>query len=125
MASADYFANKPAPHSPKDLQDWDWLELSPVRLRPEFRRTGRQSIKLKPDYRLSANDAHALYRLARAHAGLAILPEFLCLADIAAGTMVQVLPDWELEPIGVYAVWPPNAPRAGLTARFVDALASR
>lgn len=125
IASEAYVSGRPVPKSPKDLEDWDWLELSPVRLRPEFRKSGRRSIRLKPTPRLNANDAYALYRLARAGAGLAILPESLSREDIGAGTMVNILPDWDLESIGVFAVWPPNAPKAGLTSMFVEALASR
>ena len=122
VAAQSYMQTHPAPSSPKDLEDWDWLELSPVRMRPRFKMPGRQNVQLKPTPCLSVNDAHAIYQLARAGAGLAIVPEFLADQDIASGQMVHVLPDWQLDPIGVFAVWPPNAPKAGLTAHFVEAL---
>ncbi|MEL6996768.1 MAG: LysR substrate-binding domain-containing protein, partial [Pseudomonadota bacterium] len=76
-----------------------------------------------PRSSLSVNDAHAIYRFAKAGAGLGIVPDFLAASDVSAGTMSHVLPDWHLESVGVYAVWPPNAPKAGLTASFVEALA--
>lgn len=122
VAQPAYFEALAEPKEPEDLSDWDWLELSPVRLRPEFRKAGSKTVRLKPTSRLSVNDAHALYRLAKAGAGLAILPEFLSRADVAAGSVVEVLPDWNLQSVGVYAVWPPNAPKAGLTSLFVEAL---
>ena len=122
VASTSYVEGRPPPASPEDLKDWDWLELSPVRLKPEFRRPGRRTARPKPTPRLSVNDAHAIYRLARAGAGLAILPEFLSNEDVASGSMRHVLPDWRLDPIGVFAVWPPNAPREGLTTHFIEAL---
>lgn len=122
VASAAYLDPRPTPRSPADLEDWDWLELSPVKLKPVFERPGWRSVSLKPRSSLSVNDAHAIYRFAKAGVGLGIVPDFLAASDVAAGTMIHILPDWHLEAVGVYAVWPPNAPRQGLTASFVDAL---
>lgn len=125
VASRSYMENRPRPTSPGDMATWDWLELTPAPRKPEFRKAGEQKQRIEPEVRINVNDAHALYRLVRAGAGLAILPEFLVNADLSTGAMVHVLPDWTVEPVGVYAVWPPNAPRDGLTARFVECLSSR
>jgi len=48
-----------------------------------------------------------------------MVPEFLAAADLEKGLVVEVLPRWRLDEVGVYAVWPSNAPRQSLTARFV------
>ncbi len=122
VAASGYLSGRPDPVSPQDVEDWDWLDLSPVRLKPEFRNDAQGKVTLKTTPRLVVNDAHAIYRLARAGAGLATIPDFLAAADLSAGTMQQVLPDWHLKPVGVFAVWPPNAPKEGLTAYFVQAL---
>jgi DNA-binding transcriptional LysR family regulator len=73
---------------------------------------------------MSVNDASALYQFARAGAGLALIPEFLAEEDITDGVMEYVLPDWHFDDIGIYAVWPQNAPKHGLTRFLVDHLAS-
>ncbi|MDG1969677.1 MAG: LysR family transcriptional regulator [Paracoccaceae bacterium] len=122
VASTDYLANRPRPTSPEDVADWDWLELAPVRLKPDFLGKNGGNIRLQPTPQLSVNDANALYRLARAGAGLAIVPDFLAEADIAAGVVEHVLPEWSRSLVGVYAVRPPNAPKQGLTAFFLDAI---
>lgn len=122
VAASAYVDRRETPQSPQDLIDWDWVELLPVKLRPEFRRPGRRAVRITPTPALSANDANAVYRLARAGAGLALIPEFLASQDLVDGRVVRVLPEWEAPAIGVYAVWPPNAPRSGLTARFVSTL---
>ena len=72
----------------------------------------------------SCNDAQALYRMARAGTGIAIVPAFLATEDEdAASQQIEfVLPDWELNPIEVYAQWPTNAPRHGLIKLLVGAL---
>jgi DNA-binding transcriptional LysR family regulator len=54
-----------------------------------------------------------------------MVPEFLASDDLAKGVIVEVLPSWRLDALGVYAVWPPNAPRQSLTARFVGFLERR
>ncbi len=124
VASRSYFETCPTPHIPEDLEDWRWLELSPVRRKTEFLKAGASPVQVRTQPHISVNDAHAMYRLSRAGAGLAFLPKFLVEGDLTSGAMVHVLPEWRVEPVGVYAVWPPNAPKAGLTARFVEAFSS-
>ncbi len=124
VAAQTYFESRPDPVSPGDLSDWDWLELAPVWLKkPEFRKAAQRVVVSRPTPRISVNDAHALYGLTRSGAGLAIIPEFLVEADVTAGTLRYVLPDWSVSPVGVFAVWPPNAPRDGLVKHFVEFLA--
>ncbi|MGB7204489.1 MAG: LysR substrate-binding domain-containing protein [Anderseniella sp.] len=125
VASPSYLQKHPEPVTPNDLEDWDWLELSQVKLAPEFQKAGHQKIAIKPTPRISVNEAHALYFLARSGAGLAIIPEFLTREDADAGFIQKVLPDWKPTPVGVFAVWPPNAPKEGLTALFVKFLAEK
>jgi len=125
IAAQSYVDQRSKPESPNDLQDWDWLTLAQVGLTTEFRTEGKPVITLKPNPRLSVNDAHALYHLARSGAGLALVPEYLTQEDIAAGLVRRVLPDWNVASVGVYAVWPPNAPKEGLSALFINFLAKK
>lgn len=125
IAAQSYVDQRPKPESPNDLQDWDWLTLAQVGLTTEFRTSGQPVITQKPNPRLSVNDAHALYHLARSGAGLALVPEYLTREDIAAGLVRRVLPDWNVASVGVYAVWPPNAPKEGLSALFINFLAKK
>lgn len=112
------------PVSPDDLSDWDWLEFTPVwRKKAEFRYAGRRKIVVKQRTRLRVNSAHALCHLTRSGAGLAIVPEFLAEADIATGALQYVLPNWKVDPVGVFAVWPTNAPKYGLVKHFVNFIA--
>lgn len=123
LASSDYLKGRSAPHFPKDILEWDWLELAPVALNPVFTSEDGTRVQIKPKTALSANNADALYNLSKRGAGLAILPRFLAEADLANKSMAVVLPQWKLSPIGIYAVRPPNSPKDGLAARFIEALA--
>lgn len=125
MASSTYLLGRPLPNSPKDVEHWDWLELSQVSLRPAFRGQSGKRITLRPSSRISANNAVALYQLARNGAGVAVLPRFLADEDISTGAMKILLPKWKLPALGVFVLRPNNAPSNGLAAGFVRALASR
>jgi len=122
VASTEYLANRTHPIEPNELLNWDWLTLTPVQNVPVSFRNGRKSITIKPEANIFANDAQALYRLARAGMGLAMVPDFLAEQDVAAGSMVYVMPDWSMQALDVFAVWPANAPKHGLIHLALDAL---
>ena len=123
VASTYYLASRLAPDHPDDIADWDWLALTPVENVPvAFTNAGGTQATIKPEARVFANDAQALYRLARAGAGLAIVPDFLADEDVQAGTMGYVLPNWKLRVIDVFAAWPANAPKHGLIHLALDTL---
>lgn len=124
VGAASYVDAMPPPAQPEELREWRWLEFAPVRRKPEFLKAGGKSVQVRGPATISVNDAHAMHRLCRAGAGLSILPKYLVAEDLSSGAMVHVMPDWSAEPVGVFAVWPPNAPKAGLTARFVEAVSS-
>ncbi len=42
---------------------------------------------------------------------------------IAAGQLAEVLPQWILPSPGVFAIWPRNTPKNGLTLKLVNHLA--
>ena len=126
VASSDYLAKRPSISEPRELLDWDWLLLAPVHNAPlPFKKSGSRPVTIKPKARIFSSDAQALYRLARAGAGLAIVPEFLTTDDLAAGRVSHVLPDWTLKEIDVFAVWPSNAPKNGLIRLILEELSRR
>lgn len=125
VATPKYIASKAKPVSPLDIRDWDWIDLSPVsHIKQEFQKDGKLVAISRPNSRLSVNDAHALKHLAVGSAGLAVIPDYLAEADIHSGILQNVLPDWSVQSVGVYAVWPSNAPKTGLVKSIVDYLAS-
>ncbi|MEM1161858.1 MAG: LysR substrate-binding domain-containing protein [Pseudomonadota bacterium] len=124
VAASSYLAGRDRPKSPTDLADWNWVGLTPAPRGQEFCRPDRKTIRLSPRAQISVNDASAIYRLVRAGAGIAVLPDYLFQQDLADGSVEVLLEDWTVAELGVYAVWPPNAPKDGLIARFVGHLAA-
>ena len=126
VAAPDFLSRLPSPQQPNDISDWQWLELSPVQDKVlTFRRDNDVQAVRRTAPGLACNDAQALYRLARAGAGLAVVPDFLATSDAANGAICHVLPDWKLEPVEVFAEWPANAPRHGLIRLFINHLSTR
>jgi len=123
IASSNYLKNRPKIKTPNDISDWDWIELTPARhIKPLFRKSKSKPITIKPTSHISANDALAVYHLAKAGAGLAVVPAFLAEEGITSSAVKYVLPEWKLDPIHVFAAWPANAPKHGLINLLVDAI---
>jgi len=121
VAAPMYLEKHPTPKTPDDIENWDWLELAPVwHKKPVFRKGRKRKTIQKRRTRVSVNNAQALVQLARSGSGLGMVPGFLASKDIDAGNLKNVIKDWTVEPLGVFAVWPSNAPNNGLIRHFLD-----
>ncbi|QIY78245.1 LysR family transcriptional regulator [Chromobacterium violaceum] len=111
------------PASPAELADWPWLGIRMRAKRKTLIDTAgrRHDFAIQP--RITANSVDAACQLAIAGCGLATPPAFLVENELAAGQLRVVLPDCQVEALGVYAVWPANAARESLTLRLVRFLA--
>ncbi len=121
-----YVAAQKQARIPNDLSTWDFIQLSsrPAELRLIARGKKKPvSIDLQP--KISVDSAAAIREIVVAGAGIATLPEVTVRSELARGRLVEILPGWEAQAVGVFAVWPHNAQRAGLTLRFVEFMAPR
>jgi DNA-binding transcriptional LysR family regulator len=57
--------------------------------------------------------------------GLSVLPDYAVAGDLAAGRLIQVLPQWHLPSGGIHAVFPAARFRPAKVRAFVDMLAER
>ncbi|MGY2046670.1 LysR substrate-binding domain-containing protein [Methylobacterium sp. JK268] len=74
---------------------------------------------------LAANNGLVLREAALAGQGIAILPDFVCAAYLAAGQLEVVLPDWRVPDIHVFAMVPSVRQHAPKLQAFIDFLAER
>lgn len=125
VASPRYAASLKPPRAPQDLASWDFIHLSsrPAELR--LLSPGKKPVVLTFKPRISVDSAAAMRELVLAGTGLATLPTVLVDADVAHGRLVELLPRWRAPLLGVFAVWPSSAQRAGLTQRFVEFMSTR
>ena len=126
-AAPAYLAGRPPVTHPDDLRGHDCLLYRTPQLRPAWifeNAGGRYELRLAGT--LVANSGEVLRQAAIDGQGVALLPEWQAGADLAAGTLLRLLPDYRAYPEGfaeaVYAVHPrgPFVP-AKVTA-FVDFL---
>ena len=122
LAAPSCLNGRPLPETPGDLRGWPVVNLGGIERQFEFTGPAGERKTLQAASRLVVDDAMALYRLVRAGAGLGTVPMFLAAEELAAGRVVHVLPDWQVSPLGIYAVWPSNTRRDSLTSRFVKYL---
>ena len=126
VATPEFLAGTSEIRHPKDLNNCNWIELTPARnVKTNLEKAGERSVQIAPKAYMSANDAMAVYRLVCAGSGISVVPNFLAEQDIASGAMQEILPDWNVEPLETYAEWPSNAPKGGIARLLVEALAKR
>ncbi|MBU2287395.1 MAG: hypothetical protein KKC85_13265, partial [Gammaproteobacteria bacterium] len=70
--------------------------------------------------RLSTNHVQTARQFAIAGAGVFAAIDFMVAEDLAAGRLIELLPDWHLASAGVYAVWPANTSRNAISMHFVN-----
>lgn len=127
-ASPAYLAKRPAIEHPRDLRAHNCLSFrtSPGPATWRFRK-GRKIVETAVDGCLKVNSGLGLAAAARDGLGVVILPGWHVGAALAAGELVQLLPDYVLEPdhTPVTAVFADDRFVAPKVRAFVDFLAER
>lgn len=120
-ASPEYLARHGTPRHPDDLRDHRYLrysymdpEASPAIYRgfQGGQRSGRDE--------LVSNNGDVLVAAAEAGAGIALQPTFISGAAIRAGQLQVLLPDYEPEPMSLYAVYAHRQLLASKVRYFID-----
>ena len=119
VASPEYFASKPAPQTPSDLEDWDWIRFAMRADQTNLTSRSGQIASVVGKSNVTVNSAEALYEFSAHGLGLTAIPEHLACRGFDRGELVHVLPDWKLQPLGLYAIWPNQSRRENLTTLFV------
>ncbi len=121
--SSDYLAERGVPGTPQDLKDHECLRytLSSDPDRWQFRE-GDETHAVRVTGSFLANNGDAIRLAALAGRGLALQPTFIVGDDIRAGRLQLVLRDYEVDPMGVYAVYAHRKYLSGKVRTFVEYL---
>jgi DNA-binding transcriptional LysR family regulator len=124
VCSPLFFEKQTKVKKPEDLSTWRWIGIEMLPLSRRFRNSIGKSVIVNYQAKLMCDSVDAAYQLAIAGAGLSSPPDFLVERDIKEGKLVEVLPEWQMEPLSVYAIWPQNLLKNNLASRFRNSLAS-
>jgi DNA-binding transcriptional LysR family regulator len=123
-ASPQYLSARGVPHQPADLAAHAVIAYSYWSTGDEWHFDGPQghvSVKIKPC--IHTNSGDTCRAAALAHQGVILQPTFLVGDDLAAGTLVELMPAFRSIEIGIYAVYPTRKHVAPKVRALVDFLA--
>jgi len=123
-ASPAYLRRRALPGTPADLEGHDCLTYT-YASDPGVWELSRGTEAVRVRVGGGANDGETLMEIALAGHGIVMLPTFLAGDALAAGRLVPVLPGWEGEQMGIYAVYPSRLHLSAKVRSFVDFLAER
>ncbi|MFC4159153.1 LysR substrate-binding domain-containing protein [Chitinimonas lacunae] len=125
VASPALFAERSMPDRPEELAQLPLLgavgpdrRMSLALLDP----TGKLC-EYHFEVRLAVDDFHLRKPAALAGLGITFLPEYYCADELAAGTLIKVLPDWSLPPTILHVVYPTQRGLSPAVRALVDFLA--
>lgn len=123
-AAPAYLANARAPRAPEDLASLNCLryEAAERAERWRFERAG-ETVGIGVRGNLSLNNSEALREAALAGLGVALLPDYVVEADLAAGRLRALCPRWRPQPpfgATAYAIWHPDRRLPPKTRACVD-----
>ncbi len=110
---------------PADLVRLDTLAMSVVEGRSSWRLEGPNGAQFAHTHepRYVADDLGVLVAAAVDGTGAAMLPDYLCRAQLQAGLLVRLLPDWNPPPGIVHAMFPARRALVPAVRRLLDFLA--
>jgi len=125
VASPDYLKRRGTPRTPADLALHRCLPyVAGVAARHEDWRLvgpGGEHV-VRASGPLASNNGDMLHCAATDGLGIALLPTFIVGADLQAGRLQSVLPEYKPPELGIYAVYPPGRHLAAKVRVFIDLL---
>ena len=125
VASPGYFERRSIPQHPDELAGHDLIFGPGIvdRSQWRFHREG-ELFSVEVVGRIQVNSSEGLIACVQAGLGIAMASEGMVLGDMGSGSVVRVLPDFELPTVPVHAVYPAGPRPSAKVRALVDHLAS-
>lgn len=123
-ASPSYVARRGTPSEPEALMEHEGLRVLNRVGEPMMWVLQRGDAQWEgvPPGRTTVNSPEFLTRMALAGNGIAIVNDHFAIRYLESGELVQVLPDWRVAPVDLWAVFPGRRLMPAKTRVFVDML---
>ncbi|WP_028301600.1 LysR family transcriptional regulator [Oceanospirillum beijerinckii] len=95
--------------SPHRLETLPWIKLAMLPNSRTLIRPDGEKIRLHFHSQTTVNDVTLMTQLCKHGLGIATPPDYLIEHALADGSVIELLPDWQVESIPFYGVWPANA----------------
>lgn len=124
ICTPEYLANVGEITDLADLAQCTWIgRKNPAMLPVVHSPNGeRYTLARQPKF-LQVNSVQAVKKLVLSHNGVGLFSDMLVEQELANGSAVRLLSDWEVENMTMYAVWPAQKTTGQLVKKFVDFLA--
>jgi DNA-binding transcriptional LysR family regulator len=130
-ASPAYLRNREVPDSPANLLELSSLTTSCDRLGEPGSfatwrlRRGAELKEIRVDTRVSVPDPTINHQLALAGAGVALLAQSVVQDDVKHGRLTRIFPEWEPDPVELYALYPSRLDSSPKVRVFLQFLRER
>lgn len=123
VVGSEYAASRSEPAHPDDLKEWDWIKYEQRGNSIEFTSQDGKTAKVNIKSSIQVDHVDAMYHFTCQNMGATILPRHIAQRSLDSGELVKLLPEWSLQSLGCYAVWPDSSRRENLTLLLVRFLA--
>lgn len=119
VCSPDYYAKHAKPVTPDCLKEWNWIRHDMLPGNRNLIKNGKKVV-LGLTGNVSVNSAEAMVEMAARGLGLTTAAHWLIEDYLKTNKLVHVLPDWDVEPMPLYAVWHGNITEGSNTRRLLN-----
>jgi DNA-binding transcriptional LysR family regulator len=124
VAATSLVKNRPAVKTLEDLKSWPWISLAGsqfwnARKMTLLNRQGKeQTIDISPI--LISEGVTSTREAVRDGLGIALLPDWLIKEEVAAGDLVNVLPNWKAKDLPMHVVYAGQRVLPRRVSAFID-----
>jgi DNA-binding transcriptional LysR family regulator len=124
VATPSVAALVPAGTVPATSADLPWIVNGALKnpLRWTFSRGQTETVTVETRPIMTTDKTPTSYACMLAGVGISVFPDYMVDADIRAGTVTRLFPDWTLPQGGIHAVFPPARFRPAKVRAFLDML---
>jgi DNA-binding transcriptional LysR family regulator len=108
VAAPKYLEQRGVPRTPAELERHEWIVHAPMRESQITLHKGKASVSVPIRGRLTCNDGPSNLAAAQAGYGILGVPDFEVAPALQSGSLVRVLPAWNIADSALHLAFPPR-----------------